>query len=118
MLETTDTNNGLAVGHYKFTISSPVEKRKFEGKESKYYLFKLMATVDGNLLEHQERIPVWMAGEILRALECKEVKPGVFEWDKEAVVGEMIEGDIVIEKSKDGTKEYRRLKNIKQALPF
>jgi len=118
MLETTDTNNGLPVGHYKLTISAPVEKRKFENNDKKYYLFKFTTTVGENLMDHQERIPVWKASDILKALGCKEITPGVFEWDRDAVVGEMIEGDIVMEKNPKDGKEYRRLKNIAQALPF
>jgi hypothetical protein len=117
MIERTDTNIGLPVGHYVFTVSSPVEKRKFENNDKKFYLFKFTVQIGENLMEHQERIPVWMAAEIIKAVGGKEITPGVFEWDRDGVIGEQIEGDIVLEKVKDG-KEYKRLRNIKQKLPF
>lgn len=117
MIERTDTNTGLPLGHYKLTIVAPVEKRKFENNDKKFYLFKFETIVGETIMTHEERIPVWMASDILKALHAKEVTPGVFEWDKDAVLGEVIEGDIVMEKGKDG-KEYRRLRNIKEALPF
>ena len=118
MIERTDTNNGLPVGHYKLTVSSPVEKHKFENNDKKYYLFKFTTTLGENLMEHQERFPAWMASDIIKAVGGKEVTPGVFEWDRDAVVGNMVEADIIMEKNPKDGKEYRRMKNIKEALPF
>jgi hypothetical protein len=116
-LERTDTRNGLQPGHYTFTICSPVEKGEF--KEGKIY-YEFNFEVNGNI--HTEKIPVWAAAEILRAIGAKEIESDVFEWDKDQVVGINVDADIVMEQSKNG-KTYRRMRNITKVrtdekLPF
>lgn len=123
MLERTDTRgDGIEPGKgYIFKISDVPKKDNFSsGKQ--YYEFKMETTINGDLVDHQERIPTWMVGPILRALECKEVEPDVFEWEKEAVVGKEFKGDIGLEANPKDGKKYRRLQNPRKVdsedVPF
>jgi hypothetical protein len=109
MKEVTDTRGeGLKPGKYTFTVASTPIKDKFKNSGKPYYDFTFETTVDGNLKEHNEKIPTWLAAPILRALGAKETSEGVFEWDRDQVVGTMFDAEIVLEKMPDG-KEYRRL---------
>jgi hypothetical protein len=110
-LERVDTR-GNAVGPGKWTMvvsETPISGDWGPGKN--YYEFKFKVYVSpGSKLPYSERFPVWLCGPLLRALGCNEVETGIFEWDKEAVVGVKFDGEIVIEKGKDG-KDYRKLRN-------
>lgn len=110
--ERTDTRGeGIPPGKgYIFKISDVPVKDKFQSGKP-YYSFRMTTVVDGELVEHEERIPTWLVAPLLRALGCKEVEPEVFEWDKEAVVGQEFKGDIEMEPNPKDGKKYRRLKN-------
>lgn len=112
-IERTDSRGeGLRPGVFTFTVSEVPTKRKWPTSGKIYYDFKLTAIQDGRLVEHNEKVNTWQAGPILRALGAKEVETGVFEWDKDAVLGLEFEAEVYLEKDRnDPTKEYRRLRN-------
>ncbi len=100
----------MGPGKYTFTIADVPQKGTWKEKAN-YYDFRFLVNYKDSYVEHKEKIPVWQAAPLLRAIGAKEVEQGVFEWDKEASVGTMFDGEIVMEKGKDGIKEYRKLIN-------
>lgn len=119
--ERTDTRGeGLQPGRYVFTISEPVVKRKWESG-SIYYDWKFNVAHDGNLKDHNEKLAPWKLGPLLKALNQKEIEPGIYEWDKEAVVGLQVAADIVLDKAKNSDRVYRRMANfsaLDEKIPF
>ena len=113
--EITDTRSkGIEPGKYTFTIASTVLKGEFK-PGANYYDFQFLVNVGKETFEHNEKIPVWLSGQLLLAIGAKEKEQGVFEWDKESVVGTMFDAEIVFEKGIDKRtgleRDYRRMKN-------
>ncbi|MBA3051909.1 MAG: hypothetical protein FP827_02280 [Candidatus Omnitrophica bacterium] len=75
-----------------------------------YYTFYFDTPTGG---KWNKRFMVWLCPPILKALGCKETKPGVFDWDTDEVEGRAIEADSVIETVKG--KEYTTIINIEPA---
>ena len=118
--ERTDTRGFelFPTGRYKFQVASVPLKKKSD-KGAIYYEFAFETPVNNTLKKYTERFMVWKAGELLKALGAQEVEPNVFDWDKEQVVGKMVEADIIHEPDqKDPNKKWARMKNIVEALPF
>lgn len=118
--ETTDTNQEITpTGDFVFTVSKKVEKRLAEKSQKPFYIFKFEYMKGGQLSTHTEILMTWMAGPMIRALGGKEVKPNVFEWDREAVVGSKVKATIIHEPDfKDPAKMRAKMTNIQQDLPF
>lgn len=126
MPEITDTNGKYKItpeGKYKFTVSiPPAKKLSKEGKP--YYKFVFEYLNEEKTIEtHEQFFLPWMLGDLLRACQCKEIKPGVFSWDKEDVVGKTIDAEIIHEiNKKDPTKTMVNMIKIKESekeeIPF
>lgn len=121
MLETTDTSQEITPeGDHSFTIIKPVLK-KMSDRGKPYYIFTFEYLHEGTLKTHKEFYMPWMAGEIIKAVGGKEVegKKGVYEWDKDAVVGKKIKATIVHEPDfKDKTKVRAKMTNPVEEVPF
>lgn len=95
------------------TVTEPATKGK-TNKGKFYYVFKFKGVVEGRARKYSEAQMTWMAGDLLRALGCKEVGKGTFEWDKAEIVGRQVLVDIVHEEDfKDPSKMVARMKNIR-----
>ena len=97
MRERTETGYEVfPEGHYTFTVTEPATKGK-SPKGKYYYIFKFKSVVNGRPKKYTEVMMTWMAGELLRALRCTEESKGVFDWDKEEIVGRSVVADIIHE---------------------
>lgn len=113
MTEKTNTAGGrLPEGHYQFTVTKTPEKfRTATGKIR--YVWHFETLIGTELKSHRESFMVWMMGDLLRALKCKEEKKNEFEWELEEQVGKIIFADIVYEPDKnDPNKTWARMANI------
>lgn len=119
MIETTDTKGDFPlfpVGHYRFTVEQIPEKKISDGGKA-LYIFRFVTTFDGQLKKYKETFAAWKCGELLKALGAKELEKDKWEWDREAVVGRIVEADIAHEPDKKG-KLWPRMKNITEEVPF
>lgn len=115
-METTETYTKIPPGEYEFTVAeTPTKKLTANGKPM--YVFTFLANMGEYMKKHTERIPAFMAGDLLRALGCNEIKPGVFQWEKSEVKGKTVKATIVYEPDRnDATKSWPRMKEIRPAL--
>lgn len=107
MRETTDTRFKITTaGTHQMTATKPCIKKMSKSDSPKpYYEFYFEFMNDGKLESHLEILFPNQAGMLLRALQCKEVEPGVFDWDKEEIIGRKIVAEIAhIPDRKDKTK--------------
>jgi len=120
-IEVTDTRgDGLRAGKYTFTITAVPEKKQFIPSGKWYYDFQFETEQNGELIPHQEKIPVWLAAPLLRAIGAKEVEEGKFEWDKEKVIGVQFDAEIEMQRGKNGDKLFAHIVNpiaIQQPKP-
>lgn len=126
MAETTDTRFKMfpEVKDQSFRIMAVPLKFKDDNGRS-HYSFQFEALIGNSLETHKERFFPSQIAPLLRALGCKEIEDGVFEWEREEVCGKTIIADIVHEanaKSKDPLKKWPRLKNPRpektEGIPF
>ena len=106
MPETTDTNFQITPeGIYAMTATKPCVKRLTK-TDKPYYTFELSYVSDGKVDTHKEILFPSQAGLLLKAFGCKEVKPGVFEWEKDEIMNRRIKATIKhIDDKKDSTKK-------------
>lgn len=109
-VEKTDTRgDGIVAGNYTFIVASEPIKGEFKPGKT-YYEFDLDVIVGAEKMKHQQKIPIWLCQPILRAIGAQETDPGIFEWDTEAVIGTMFDGEIFYEKNINTGKEYRKMR--------
>ena len=107
MRETTDTRFKIApAGTWAMTATKPCIK-KLSVKNNAYYTFHFEFMNNGSFENHQEIIFPSQSAMILRALQCKETEAGVFDWDKEEIVGRKITATIVHEADKKDSSKIR-----------
>jgi hypothetical protein len=119
MREVTDTSGSLSPGKYKFTVIE--EPKKVHMGKATGFEFTFSAVNDnGARCEYKERFPVWLMGDLLKALGQKEVSPGKYDWDTTDVADLAVSAEIVYEDFvKDGiTKSYPKMKKITTEVPF
>lgn len=106
MPERTDTNFQITPeGVYDMTSTKPCVK-KLTKTDKPYYTFEFSYVSDGVLDTHKEIVFPSQAGLLLKAFGCKEVKPGVFEWEKDEIVNRRIRATIKhLDDKKDPTKK-------------
>lgn len=112
-MERTDTRNFfIEEGTYLFEVLE-VKKEQTPKKKKRVYNFKFKVFLeDGTEKEYRERFAVWQVAPLLRALKCREVEEGVFEWELDEVVGRRVWADLYFEESQNG-KSYLRMSNIR-----
>jgi hypothetical protein len=94
MPETTDTNFQMtAAGVHDMTAIKPCIK-KLTKNDKPYYTFEFSYVLDGRVETHKEIIFPSQAGLLLKAFKCKEVKPGVFEWEKDEILNRRIRATV------------------------
>jgi hypothetical protein len=101
----------------RFTVTEPAEKGKTP-KGKYYYLFRFKAIIDGQVRKHTAIYMTWLAGDLLKALQCQEEKPGssVFLWEKDEIVGRSIIADIAwIPDYRNPEKQVAEFRNMRPA---
>jgi hypothetical protein len=103
----------------RFTVTEPAEKGKTP-KGKYYYIFRFKCVIDGVVRKHNALYMTWLAGDLLKALQCQEEKPGnnVFLWEKAEIVGRSIFADIVhVPDYKNPEKPAAEFRNMRPADP-
>ena len=114
-IETVDTNSGIPTGGYTCTVVEEPKKVRM-GKTVGYEFSFSAINKNGERYTHKEKFPVFLVGPLLKALGCEEVSPGNFKLVTEDVADKVVAGEIVYEKYEG--REYPKLKNITEEIPF
>lgn len=122
MPETTDTNFQITPeGTYVMTATKPCIK-KLSKNDKPYYTFEFSYVSEGKVETHKEILFPSQAGLLLKAFGCKEVKTGVFEWEKDEVINRKIKAEIKhLDDKKDPTKKRASIVSAEQVaeeIPF
>jgi len=113
----TDTNGGIFErGKYTFrVVDIPME---VDVKGYKAWQWSFEADTEDGPLPYQERFMVWLVGPLLRALGCKEITPGKFDWNPTDVFGRAVNAEIIhvtLDKGPSAGKTVARMKDIQPA---
>jgi hypothetical protein len=96
-----------------FTVTKPAEKGKTQ-KGKYFYVFRFKTVLNDRTKNYSEAMMTWMAGDLLRVLGCKEVSKGIFEWEKDEIVGRQVVADIVHEPDfRDPDKPTAKMRNLR-----
>lgn len=110
----TDTNgNMLPQGKYTFRVSDVPTEVDVKGYKAWQWSFDV-DTEDG-AQPYQERFMVWLVAPLLRALGCKEIAPGKFDWEPTEVLGRSVVARIehvTLDKGASAGKTVARMKDI------
>ena len=116
----TNTNGKfLTEGNYTFKISaypSQVSAGQYLKWQFEFALEGYEKPIKMSFFDNQ-------MGDLLRAVGCKEIKRGVFDWETEKVYGKSFNADLFFEEDRNGkindktgkVQTYRKLKNFTPA---
>ena len=123
MRETIDTNDSypdkdIPDGTYEFKVLSCEKKFGGANKDKPFYVWKLeFEGVRGEQVLMRNNM-----GDLLRALGCKEVKSGQFDWDTDLVANQVFSATVTHEPDKKDPSKIRQqmsgFKKVESDVPF
>ena len=104
-----DTSNLFPAGTGYIMECSQIPSERVN-RGTTFWDFEGKTEIEGVEASYRESFPIWLAGDLFKALQFKEVTPGRYDVEPTMAIGRKFKCDIVHVTIKD--KPYARMKNM------